>query len=108
MIRTTIDAGVCGFHTSIAASSDDLQTVTLEIASECEKVRGLAEALTVPIDAYQEIGEGSEGVVLKAARVHMKGCCAGCVVPIGIFKSVQVAGGVSLPAPISISIERNE
>jgi hypothetical protein len=108
MIRTTINAGVCGFHTTVAARSDDMQMVTLEIESECEKIRGLAEAFTVPIDAWQEIGEGPDGVVLKAARAHLKGCCAGCAVPSGIFKSVQVAGGVALPAPICISIERAE
>lgn len=108
MIRTTINAGVCGFHTTVAASSGDMQMVNLEIESECEKIRGLAEAFTVPIDAYQEIGDGSDGVVLTAARAHLKGCCAGCAVPSGIFKTVQVAGGVALPAPISIAIERAE
>lgn len=108
MIRATINAGVCGFHTTVAARSDDMQMVTREIESECEKIRGLAEAFTVPIDAYQEIGDGSDGIVLKAARAHLKGCCAGCAVPSGIFKSVQVAGGVALPAPISITIERSE
>ena len=106
MIRTTINAGVCGFHTTVIARSDDMQMVTLEIASECEKIRGLAEALRIPIDSYQEIGDGSEGVVLKAARSRLKGCCAGCAVPSGIFKSVQVAGGVALPAPVSFTIER--
>jgi hypothetical protein len=104
MIRTTINAGVCGFHTTIAARSDDQQMVTLEIESECEKIRALGGALTGPIDAYQEIGDGSDGVVLKAAHAHLKGCCAGCVVPSGIFKTVQVAGGVALPAPIAITI----
>ena len=108
MIRATINAGVCGFHTTVAACSDDLQLVTLKIESECEKIRGLAAALTTPIDAYQEIGDGSDGVVLSAARAHLKGCCAGCAVPSGVFKSVQVAGGVALPAPISITIERSE
>ena len=106
MIRATINAGVCGFHTTVAARSDDMQVVSLEIASDCEKIRGLAEALKNPIDAYQEIGDGSDGVVLSAARTRLAGCCAGCVVPSGIFKSVQVAGGVALPAPISITIER--
>jgi hypothetical protein len=97
MIRTRIDAGVCGFHTTVIARSDDMQMVTLEIASECEKIRGLAETVKDPIDAYQEIGDGSNGIVLKAAVTHLKGCCAGCAVPSGIFKSVQVAGGVALP-----------
>ena len=106
MTRTTIHAGVCGFSTTVAAHSDDMQMVSLKIVSDCEKIRGLAGALDCPIDAYQEIGNGSDGTVLKAARNHLSGCCAGCVVPSGIFKSVQVAGGVALPAPISMTIER--
>jgi Family of unknown function (DUF6951) len=108
MIRTLINAGVCGFHTTIVARSDDMQMVSLEITSDCENIRGLAEALQNPVDAYQEIGDGSDGVVLSAARARLKGCCAGCAVPSGIFKSVQVAGGVALPAPVSIAIERAE
>jgi hypothetical protein len=108
MISTMINAGVCGFHTTVVARSDDMQMVTLEIESECAKISGLAEALKTPIDAYQEIGDGSDGVVLRAARENLKGCCAGCAVPSGIFKTVQVAGGVALPAPISIAIERRE
>jgi len=108
MIRTTINAGVCGFQTTVTARSDDMQVVGLEIASGCEKIRGLAESLKDPIDAYQEIGDGSDGIVLRAARAHLAGCCAGCAVPSGIFKSVQVAGGVALPAPISVTIERVE
>jgi hypothetical protein len=108
MIHTSINAGICGFQTIVAARSDDMQTVRLEIESGCEKIRRLAEALTVPIDAYQEIGDGSEGVVQTAARSHLTGCCAGCVVPSGIFKSVQVAGGVALPAPVSFTMERVE
>jgi len=108
MIRTIINAGVCGLHTTVKARSDDLQVVRLEVTSDCDKIRGLAEALRDPIDAYQEIGDGFDGVVLKTAHSHLKGCCAGCVVPSGIFKSVQVAGGVALPAPVSITIERGE
>ena len=107
MIRTEIQAGICGFHTSVRAFSDDSQNVSLEITSTCEKITALAGALG-PIDAYQEIGDGFDGVVLMAARNHLKGCCAGCIVPSGIFKTVQVAGSVALPAPLSITIERTE
>ncbi len=107
MIRAEIQAGVCGFRTSVRARSDDSQNVSLEIVSTCEKISALAGALG-PIDAYQEIGDGADGVVLTAARNHLKGCCAGCIVPSGIFKTVQVAGGVALPAPLSISIEKTE
>ena len=108
MIHTTINAGVCGFHTTVDARSDDMQLVSLQIASECEKIRGLAEALTTPIDAYQEIGDGSDGVVLSAARAHLKGCCAGCAVPVGLFKTMQVAAGLALQKDITIQISKLE
>jgi hypothetical protein len=108
MIRTTISAGVCGFHTTVRARSDDQQFVTLEIESDCQKIQGLAGSLKQPIDSYQEIGDGFNGVVMRAALAHLRGCCAGCAVPSGIFKSVQVAGGVALPAPVSFAIERVE
>jgi hypothetical protein len=106
VIKTTIKAGGCGFRTTVLARSDDLQNVTLSVESDCEKIRGVAEALAAPIDAYQEIGAGFEGAVYKVVLARLKGCCAGCVVPCGIFKSVQVAGGVALPAPVTINIVR--
>ena len=108
MIRTMIITGVCGFHTTVAARSDDMQMVTLQITSDCEKIRRLAEALAIPIDSYQEIGDGWDGVILKAASSHLKGCCAGCAVPCGVCKSVQVAGGIALPALVSFTMERVE
>ena len=98
MIRTEIQAGVCGFQTTVRAKSDDSQNVSLGIVSTCDKITALAGALG-PIDAYQEIGGGFDGVVLTAARDHLKGCCAGCIVP---------SGSVALPAPLSITIERTE
>jgi hypothetical protein len=106
VIKTTINAGVCGFKTTVLARSDDMQNVTLSIESDCEKIRGVAEGLTAPIDAYAEIGAGFDGAVYHAVRACLNGCCSGCVVPCGIFKSVQVAGGVALPAPVAIDIER--
>ena len=108
MIRTKINAGVCGFRTTVIARSDDLQNVSLTIESDCEKIRGVAEGLTKPIDAYQEIGAGFDGAVYHAVLARLKGCCSGCAVPCGIFKTVQVAGAVALPAPAAIDIERVE
>jgi len=106
MVKTTIRAGVCGFRTTVLARSDDQQNVSLSIDSNCEKIRGVAEGLSAPIDAYQEIGDGFNGAVYKVVLAQLKGCCAGCSVPSGIFKSVQVAGGVALPSPVTIDIER--
>lgn len=100
-----IRAGVCGFATTVAAESPDDQTVTLSIASDCDKIAGLAAALNAkPIDGYQEIAAGFGGVVLSAARERLSGCCAGCAVPAGIFKAVQVAARTALPRDIEIKL----
>ena len=107
MIVTEIAAGVCGFHTTVRATSDDSQNVSLDVSSTCEKITALAKGLGV-IDAYQEIGDGFDGVIYRAALQHLKGCCAGCVVPSGLFKTVQVAGGVALPAAAAIAIKRQD
>ena len=95
MVKTTIQAGICGFNTTVTARSDDMQNVSLEVTSTCEKIRGLAADLTT-VDAYQEIGDGFDGVVLKAVWSHLKGY----IVPSGIFKTVQVAGASRCQRPL--------
>ena len=100
-----IEAGVCGFETTVSADSPDERMVTLTIETDCEKVLALAEALNArQIDAFQETARGSAGVVLSAAREMLSGCCAACAVPVGIFKSVQVAARVALPRDINVSL----
>lgn len=98
-----IDAGVCGFQTSVAADSADDQMVALTIESDCEKISRLGEALNgKPIDGYEEIAAGFAGVILSAARETLSGCCAGCAVPAGVFKALQVAARVALPREVKI------
>ena len=58
------------------------------------------------VDAYQEISPAAESAVLRTAREVLKGCCAGCAVPVGLFKAMQVAAGLALPKDISIKISR--
>jgi len=103
-----IDAGVCGFHTTAKAASEDSMFVEFEIESDCEKIRAFALALTSrgPINAYEEISPLSDSVVMATARESLRGCCAGCVVPVGVFKSMQVAAGLALPKDIAIQIEK--
>jgi len=105
LVRTTINAGICGFTTTVLAQSEDMQNVTLSIESDCENISRLAQELS-DVDGYKEIGAGFDGVILRTVRKSVKGCCAGCVVPCGIFKSMQVAAGLALPAPCSIDIQR--
>ncbi|MHB1415670.1 MAG: DUF6951 family protein [Chloroflexota bacterium] len=96
-------AGICGFHTSVRAEGDDDFAVRLVVNSDCEKVCGLAAELGT-VSALDELGAGHEGAILSTGRRHLKGCCAACVVPAGIFKAMQVAAGVALPADVAIEL----
>ena len=101
-----VQAGVCGFATTVTADSPDDQMVSLEIETDCAKIAGLSEALRGrEIDGYAEIGAGFEGVVMTAVRAALSGCCAGCAVPVGIFKALQVAARVALPKEVAITME---
>ena len=101
-----VDAGICGFQTRIHAESDDLQNVTFKITSGCEKAQKYGDVLIAkgPVDGYAEIGAGADGAVLTTGREYLKGCCAACAVPVGVFKAMQVASGVALPKDVTLCI----
>jgi len=103
----TIHAGICGFTTRVRAEADDEYQVTLKVESDCEKVQRFGTELSerMPISALEELELGSDGVILSTARRHLKGCCSACVTCDGVFKTMQVAAGLALPAPVSIELE---
>ena len=103
-----IDAGICGFQTTARVTGDDDQAVTVDVQSDCQKISQLGEQLKAQgaIDAYQEISPASDSVIMQMARSVLKGCCAGCVVPVGLFKGMQVAAGLALPKDIRITLAK--
>ena len=106
--RVEIDAGVCGFRTSARVTSLDGQQVSFHVETDCEKILGLGCALHEKglIDAYQEISPEHESLVMTLARSTLTGCCAGCAVPVGLFKAMQVAAGLALPRDIAIGLSK--
>lgn len=104
--EATIHAGVCGFVTRVRAQPGDDFSVRLAIDSDCDKVRAFAAELAGmgPINALEEIMRGHEGVVLSTAARHCRGCCAACVAPDGVFKTMQVAAGLALPVEVRIEL----
>ena len=106
--KAEIDAGVCGFKAIAIVTCDDDQHVKIEVHSGCEKVRAMAASLKHkgPVDAYQEISPVGESVVLSVAREALKGCCAACAAPVGVFKAMQVAAGLALPKDIGIKLSK--
>ena len=105
MVKTRINAGICGFSSEIEASSEDSRNVSITIKTECGNIKNLAKKITT-VDAYNEIKEGFNGELYKTMSGELKGCCAGCIVPSGIFKSMQVAAKLALPKEMKIEIEK--
>jgi hypothetical protein len=105
--KTIVEAGVCGFSTTIHADSMDDQNVIFAVETDCDKVKALSKVLPA-VDAYQEIGAGFDGELLKTVRANMGGCCAGCVVPVALFKSMQVAAKLALPRDVKLTITKTE
>lgn len=103
-----IQAGVCGFHTHAVARSEDGQFVTYEITADCEKIQALARAISDAgaVDAYREISPADESQLLAICREALSGCCSGCAVPVGLFKAMQVAAGLALPADIAVHLSK--
>ena len=101
-----IKAGICGFHTQVTTSAEGGRWVRLAAETDCDTVAALAAALQEhgPFDAFAEIDPRTDGSLPAAVRAHLKGCCAGCAVPVGLFKAMQIAAGLALPKDIEITL----
>lgn len=104
--HTTIDAGICGFHATVAADCPDKRHVTFAIETECDVVAKLVAALEKrqPIDVYGEIDKRKESVIMATVHETLAECYKSCAVPLGVFKAMQVAAGLALPKDVHIEV----
>lgn len=106
--RAEVDAGICGFRTTVCAASEDDEHVSFDIITDCDRIAELALGIKEcePVDGFEEISAGRDGVVMSKMRRILTGCCAGCAVSVGIFKAMQVAAGLALPKDIVIEMSK--
>lgn len=102
--QVEILAGACGFRTKVCAISEDGQHVVLEIETDCQNIAKLARQLQAhgPLDAFAELDPRQVSPILAGAASALDDCCAGCIVPSGISKCLQVAAGLQLPTDAAI------
>lgn len=105
MAKAEIFAGVCGFHTTVLATSED-GLVNLEIQSECQAIQKLGENLK-QVDPLKEIS--SRRSIPQSLQMGMQYCThAACPVPAGIIKAVEVAAGLALPKDVTIRLSKDD
>ncbi len=94
MAKAEIFAGDCGFNTEVEATMEG-RVCKLSITSECPYITKMAEEIP-EVNPYEEISFRR-----KMPKIHEAGhkhCThASCPVPVGIIKTVEVAGGLALP-----------
>ncbi len=106
MIKTRVDAGVCGFKTTIKATASGMETVNVDIESECPDIRKVANILK-EIDIMEEaFGKIGATRVYQTASQHCKH--ASCPVPMAIIKTAEAAAGLALPKNVTVTIEKIE
>ncbi|MCL5270290.1 MAG: hypothetical protein M1457_07030 [bacterium] len=107
-VKVDVEPGICGFKTAVEARTEDARNVDFVIQTDCKNIRVLAARLgdQGPIDAYMEMNSAGESQLMNTVREVLRGCCAGCAVPVGIFKGMQVAAGLALPADVAIAITK--
>jgi len=104
--HTVVDAGICGFHTTITADCPDARHVTFTITTDCDVVAKLAAALEEkqPLDVYGEVDKRKESVILATVVDTLAECRKSCAVPLGIFKAMQVSAGLALPKDVHLTV----
>ena len=103
MATAEINAGICGFSTTVKTEKDGRQ-VKLSIESDCKAIQNLAAELT-DVDPYQEItfrGSGPRSLELGAKHCFH----TACPVPVGIIKAVEIEAGLALPKDATIKLSK--
>ena len=105
MPELTVDAGICGFVTTIRASSTDQQTVTIEYDTTCPhavKARGELGS----VDAYAELfRKPHETAVYAALAKHLPHVT--CPLYSGFLKAIEAAAGLALPKDVSMKFAQS-
>jgi hypothetical protein len=103
MAKAEIQAGICGFTTTVETTMDG-DMCTVSITSDCKAIQHLAGEIKT-LDPFREFtfrGEGPETLSLA-----VKYCShAACPVPVGIIKAIEIEAGLALPLDVSIKLSK--
>ena len=104
MAKAHIDAGICGFGTTVETTANPGYKVTIKLESDCPAIRKLAENLT-EVDALGEISF-RRGLPQTLQKGNEFCTHTACPVPVGIVKAIEVAAELALPKDVTIKIEK--
>jgi hypothetical protein len=103
MAKAEINAGICGFKTTVEAHANGDGTVHLTVESDCKAVCKMAVELQ-DVDPFREFTWRRSPQTLQVAPQCLSH--PACPVPSGIIKVVEVEAGLALPADVTIVLSK--
>ena len=102
MTNVTVEAGICGFTSTIEVSKLSAKRVRVDITSDCEMVSKLGEQLhDVELRSALKLPENP--ILCKCAHCYIRHVA--CPVPIAILKAIEVDVGLALAKDIVIHFD---
>lgn len=103
MSTAIINAGACGFKTTVKSENMGKYQCNLSIESQCPHVTKMAEALGT-INAMDELFKKNQSQVIAACLQNLPHIT--CPVSVGILKAIEASAGLALPKDVSISVSK--
>jgi hypothetical protein len=102
MTRAVVNPGVCGMTVTIEVTKASKRRVKIKIDTNCEKVNGMAKALS-EVSLLDALKRPIDSEVYRAASEH--GLCVSCPVAMAILKAIEVENGLALPGSVAVQLE---
>lgn len=102
MTQVTVEAGICGFTSTIEVSKLSAKRVRVDITSDCEMVSKLGEQLH-DIELRNALKLTENPLLCKCAHRYIHHVA--CPVPIAILKAIEVEVGLALAKDIVIHFD---
>ena len=102
MTHVTVEAGICGFTSTIEVSKLSAKRVRVDITSECEMVSKLGEQLR-DVELRNVLKLPENPLLCKCAHrcIHH----VACPVPVAILKAIEVEVGLALAKDVVIHFD---
>jgi hypothetical protein len=102
MTRVVVEAGICGFTSTIEVSKLSAKRVRVDITSDCEMVSKLGEQLH-DIELRNVLKLPENPLLCESAHHYIRHVA--CPVPIAILKAVEVEVGLALAKDVVIHFD---
>jgi hypothetical protein len=103
--RVLVEAGICGFTTTIKATKTGKRRVSVDVESDCEDVAEMDGQLQ-DMGWLEALGQPGESVVWECACACIKH--PSCPVPMAILKAIEVELDLALPKDVVIHFVDSE